>query len=312
MCTYNGERYLREQLDSIVNQTMLPSELIICDDGSVDSTLDIVANFARSAPFNVRFGRNPTRLGSTKNFEQAIELCTGEFIALSDQDDVWYPKKLAGLSTVLIPDPSIGGAFSDGDLINEMSQPIGKTLWRVFAFTEKYQRQFAQYDPISVLCKRGVVTGATLMFRARFRSTLLPIPNSWWHDSWIAWMLVLKSRLVFTRERLLGYRIHSNQQAGVPALTFFDRLNSSREAESMTCTRTAQQFEDLISYLKKTSNMISPALLGDVEGAIHHARSRANLSSNFLVRSKYVLSHILSYKKYSNGLRTIIKDIVLG
>jgi glycosyltransferase involved in cell wall biosynthesis len=291
---------------------MLPSELVICDDGSVDSTPEIVADFVRSAPFKVRFVQNPANLGSTKNFEQAINLCTGEFIALCDQDDVWYLNKLARLLTVLASDSSIGGVFSDGDLINELSQPIGKHLWEVFGFTEKYQRWFAQSDPAAVLCKRGVVTGATMMFRAGLRSALLPIPNSWIHDGWFAWMLVLQSRLTFTHERLIGYRVHRNQQAGVPAITFSDRLSRSRAEENRASTRTAQQFEDLKSHLEETPNKLPQAFLEDILGVIHHSRARANLSRKFLVRSMYVLSHARYYNKYSNGLRTMLKDMVLS
>ena len=98
MCTYNGEKYLREQLESIALQTRLPAELVICDDRSTDSTSEIIRNFADSAPFPVRFNLNPVNLGGatkgiTKNFEQASRLCTGDLIAFCDQDDVWLPKK---------------------------------------------------------------------------------------------------------------------------------------------------------------------------------------------------------------------------
>src|ERR1700733_5344548 len=130
MCTYNGERYLREQLDSITSQTMLPAELIICDDGSVDSTLKIAEDFAHSSPFKVRVQRNSKNLGVTKNFEQAICLSSGEFIALCDQDDVWYPQKLAALSAKLSANPLAGGVFSNADLIDENSRPLGKELWQ--------------------------------------------------------------------------------------------------------------------------------------------------------------------------------------
>src|SRR5882762_9087557 len=94
MCTYNGARYLREQLDSIAAQTRPPSELIVCDDNSLDETREIVAGFAASAPFPVRLGVNEQNLGSIRNFERAIKLCEGDLIALSDQDDVWLPEKL--------------------------------------------------------------------------------------------------------------------------------------------------------------------------------------------------------------------------
>jgi glycosyltransferase involved in cell wall biosynthesis len=310
MCTYNGERYLREQLDSIARQTTLPSELIICDDGSIDSTLEIARDFVRSSPFEVKIHRNPRNLGITKNFEQAIGLCSGEFIALCDQDDVWYPQKLATLSEILTTNPAAGGVFSNADLIDENSRPLGKELWRAFDFAPKFQRRFMQGDPVSVLLKRGVVTGAAFMVRADLRDAFLPIPASWLHDDWITWMLTLKSSLIPTPERLLGYRVHSSQQAGVPKLTLRGRIGQPREEENKMCRERAQRFRDLQAYLAEMLINPSPGLMRDTEMVIRHSDSRANMGRSFIARLRYVLSNYPAYNRYSNGLRTMLKDLL--
>lgn len=98
MATYNGARFIRRQLDSYSTQTLLPTELIVCDDGSTDATLDIVNSFTRSAPFPVLIAINPVRLGYTANFLKAAQMCRGELIAFSDQDDEWLPGKLARIN----------------------------------------------------------------------------------------------------------------------------------------------------------------------------------------------------------------------
>lgn len=95
MATFNGERFIRQQLDSFVRQTALPAELIVCDDCSNDSTLSILSDFSRSAPFPVAIVKNPKRLGHTANFLQAARMCQGDLIAFSDQDDEWLPQKLS-------------------------------------------------------------------------------------------------------------------------------------------------------------------------------------------------------------------------
>src|SRR6266851_3311364 len=95
MCTYNGERFLQQQLDSIAQQTLLPAELVVCDDGSTDRTIEILEDFASSAPFAVRIHRNETNLGYRANFMKCAMFCSGDFIAFCDQDDVWRPDKLA-------------------------------------------------------------------------------------------------------------------------------------------------------------------------------------------------------------------------
>src|SRR3954470_17842517 len=91
MCTYNGARFLGEQLASVAAQTRPPDELVVCDDRSTDETASLVRDFAAAAPFRVRLHVNERNLGSTRNFERAVSLCEGDLIALSDQDDEWLP-----------------------------------------------------------------------------------------------------------------------------------------------------------------------------------------------------------------------------
>src|SRR5262245_49520236 len=105
LCTYNGARFLHDQLSSIARQSSLPHELVICDDRSSDNTVAIIERFALGAPFPVRWQVNATNLGSTKNFELAISRCHGDVIALSDQDDIWQRDKLAQIERVLLQFP---------------------------------------------------------------------------------------------------------------------------------------------------------------------------------------------------------------
>lgn len=94
MCTYNGEQFLREQLDSILAQTYPIHELIIQDDCSTDHTADIVREYARQYPF-IRFHANISNLGFNRNFQDALSKAEGDYIAIADQDDIWYEEKIA-------------------------------------------------------------------------------------------------------------------------------------------------------------------------------------------------------------------------
>ena len=93
LATYNGEKYLREQLDSILSQSIQDFELVACDDCSTDSTLKILNEYAEK-DFRVKVFTNEKNLGFKKNFEKAIFLCSGDYIALSDQDDIWTENHL--------------------------------------------------------------------------------------------------------------------------------------------------------------------------------------------------------------------------
>lgn len=214
LASYNGERYIGAQLESIARQTRLPDELVICDDASTDSTEDIVREFARRAPFAVRFLQHE-RMGSTRNFELAIAECRGDIIFLCDQDDVWYPNKVKTIEAVFIDRPETGAVFTDADVVDENLQPLGSRLWKYFKFRPKEQAQVEAGDALSVLLRHPVATGATMAFRSRFRDFLLPMPPTW-HDAWIALLVGATSRLVALPKPLIAYRQHGNNQIGVP------------------------------------------------------------------------------------------------
>ena len=123
MTTYNGEKYLKEQIDSILNQTVSDFELIVCDDVSSDSTMDILNDYAEKDD-RVHVFRNEENLGFLKNFEKAIRICLdrgAEYVALSDQDDVWTDDYLMVLSNILKVNPDIDIAY--GKRLNFTSNP---------------------------------------------------------------------------------------------------------------------------------------------------------------------------------------------
>jgi glycosyltransferase involved in cell wall biosynthesis len=123
MATYNGARFLSEQLDSIRNQDTLPDELIVSDDGSTDETLDIVSDFRRRAPFHVKVLRGPG-CGYAENFWSAAALASCETIAWSDQDDVWHPEKLSSSLRVL-QDTQVAMVSHSAALVGPSLKPLG-------------------------------------------------------------------------------------------------------------------------------------------------------------------------------------------
>src|SRR5262245_40539658 len=177
MCTYNGARYLSAQLESIAAQSVLPDELVICDDGSVDDTVEIIKEFAASAPFSVRLQINSVNLGSTKNFEKAILLCKGDLIALADQDDVWLARKLETLAAEFQSDPKVGLVFSDAEVVDDDLRPLNQRLWKSIGFDETARRKLKTDQRMEVLLPGWTVTGATMAFRSRYRALVVPIPD---------------------------------------------------------------------------------------------------------------------------------------
>ncbi len=159
MCTYNGAKYIQEQLDSIAAQSRLPDELVVCDDRSSDNTIEIVKSFGSKVPFSVSLYLNEENLGIIKNFEKAISLCTGNIIALSDQDDVWKPNKIEKILTAFAENLGAGYVFSNAELVNESLMPLGSSLWESLGIEDNFLKEYSQDTQVRILLKQSVTWG---------------------------------------------------------------------------------------------------------------------------------------------------------
>jgi glycosyltransferase involved in cell wall biosynthesis len=207
MATYNGEKYLSEQLRSLAEQTELPDELVICDDESNDSTARVVGLFAATAPFPVRFIRNEQRLGYYENFMKAAGLCTSEYIAFCDQDDVWLSEKLAvahryirdtgctlfqhGFRLIDAAGNSIQGQSDHWGIEGFGRWGIARGMTQVF---ERSMLSFAPLRAISI----DHFTGTQVMT----------------HDQWILFINSLMGKVVTAQDVLVHYRQHGQNVMG--------------------------------------------------------------------------------------------------
>lgn len=322
MCTYNGAKYLTEQLGSLLTQERPPDELVVCDDGSTDGTIALLQQFAASSPFPVRILENPLNLGFSRNFAQAIRLCRGDLIALADQDDLWYPAKLRRLEEIFQRELGIEGVFSDGEIVDETSRPVGRTLWQSFLFGRNDQQRFRSGRGVDALLRRNVVTGMALAVRRSASDLLLDMPPSWMHDGWLAMLIEIRSGLYACPDRLVGYRVHHEQQAGTPPTTaaklralrrglgaYMDRVRENNLAEYQ---RTAVQSEDLLDVLTRMG-LGDDRLRNKVRAKASHARRGAQaLERSRLQRWPILLPHMRSYASFSpNGLRGSLRDLLV-
>lgn len=310
LCTYNGQQFLQKQLESIAAQTLLPTELVACDDVSNDLTIDILNEFARNAPFKVRIVRNSRNLGTTRNFEQAISLCGGEFIGLCDQDDWWAPEKLEVLRNRLTTS-NAGAIFSDGFLMNENSQLTGSTLWEANLFDAK-KGQFLEPcrrdQAIAELLKRNVVTGATVLLRSELSDLLFPTPAEWVHDGWLAWMMVLHSSLLACPEKLVRYRIHTSQQVGMPPDSARARLKRARISDEVAYRSQEEQYHLLCGYARSHPEVCDPQLCQRIEDKRAFAAFRADIASVKGPKWRKITANRAAYRLYAQGWRSMLKD----
>jgi len=173
MATYSGADYLEAQLESLVQQTRLPAELVVFDDQSSDATIEILERFKRTAPFRMYLSRNVERVGYAANFARALSACRGDMIFLCDQDDFWLPQKIQTVSDWFDRDPRDQVLVHDLEFCDSALQPIGQ---------RKIERMASYTDP-----QESYVTGAATAVRRRFLQILFPFPNVEFigHDDWI-------------------------------------------------------------------------------------------------------------------------------
>jgi glycosyltransferase involved in cell wall biosynthesis len=315
LATYNGESYIGEQLDSIARQTRLPDELVISDDVSTDSTLDIVNEFARRVTFPVKVSINQERLGATRNFEIAIRACSGDIIFLCDQDDVWYPDKIARIEECFKNNVNVDAIFTDADVVDQNLNLLEGSLWRRLKISRQELAGVAAHGgAFKVLLARNLATGATMAFRAKCRQNIVPIPKEWVHDYWIALIISISSNLIAFPTSLIAYRQHSSNQIGAPPLS--DNKISKTEGRGFHLIYgpriKAIQFilDRLIeSSINNTPGAKNKILQVKEELAFLYARS--SLPSTRWKRLPVILQELFAsrYHRYARGTRCALKDL---
>jgi glycosyltransferase involved in cell wall biosynthesis len=215
LCTYNGERYLKEQLDSFLRQKLLPYEIVACDDASTDSTVEILEDFARTAPFPIRIYRSEHNLGLIQNFSKAASLCTGDYVAFSDQDDIWLPDRLnASFHRMKEAEREYGSdipllVYSDLSLIDSEGRCIRPSFM-------KYQKMWhSDHGLLRILLAQNTIAGNTSLCNKVLMQVSLPFPEVITnHDGWFALVAASIGKIFFIPEALVLYRQHESNAVG--------------------------------------------------------------------------------------------------
>lgn len=198
LCTFNGARYLRAQLDSLLAQTYRNIEIIALDDGSSDATLDILNEYRR-CDTRLQVASNPRNLGLAKNFERAITMCRGDFIAPCDQDDIWLPEKLGTLYEAL---GQHSLAYCDSEFVDEDGRGLGTTM-------SDNCTMVSSDDPI-IFAAANCVAGHAMLVRREIVARALPIPPHFYYDWWLAAVAASADGVVYCDRPLVKYRLHAH------------------------------------------------------------------------------------------------------
>jgi len=311
LSTFNGERHLDEQLQSLVRQTRQPDMLAVVDDASTDGTMDRLKSFASVAPFSVKVVQNPARTGATGTFARAISLCQGDIIFLCDQDDVWHDDKIEQMAPILAS--GCGLVFCNADLVNEDLSRRGSTLWDSIGLTTADRQAIINaQDVFEVLLRRNLAWGASMAFRASLREALFPFPENQGHDTWIFLAGAALASVRAIDAPLFKYRQHSRQMYGAAsssALT--DRVAASASSAQRHQQNLFGIWSSLLSRLSKVPG-VPPARLDAVADRVRHLGVRAQLPPGRVARVRPVLRELTSgrYRRFSSGARSALLDLV--
>lgn len=230
LCTCNGEKYIEEQLLSILQQDLSVDEIVVSDDLSTDATLDIVSSIASTTSIPIRILTNNTssHYGVCANFEKAINATTGDIIFFSDQDDVWKPYKTKIISDWFEKYTDKTMVFTDAVLVDEYGDPILRENNEPLTIVNNLQ---TSYDVLNKLCRspylleaylnRSFYTGATMAVR---RSLVHQVPllqlgeGKLHHDIIIALLAIDAGSVLLVPHPLIQYRIHAKQVTSLPVV----------------------------------------------------------------------------------------------
>ncbi|MDB5154493.1 MAG: glycosyl transferase, partial [Mucilaginibacter sp.] len=199
LCTYNGEKFLKKQLDSILSQDYNNIEIIAVDDCSGDSTWDILQAYSR-LDNRLKPHKNDQNIGYIRNFEKAISLCGGDFIALADQDDIWKKDKIK-ISVKSIKDCIL--VYHNSDFIDENDKRIGHST-----MASKHR----MYDGESCLplILSNCISGHATLFKKELIQYVLPLDSNYYHDWWISYVAFNIGKVKFINKVLVHYRQHKD------------------------------------------------------------------------------------------------------
>lgn len=320
MCTYNGEAFVEQQLESILRQTRVPDELVISDDGSSDRTLEIARRVIAGRGCTVRILQNAQNLGHIKNFEKAVAATTGDIILMSDFDDVWFPERVALTLPRFSGNSGVVLVYCDAEITDAALRPAGGTL-----FTRRRDMQLG-VTPTADQIGRGLGFNAPMMaFHSSLKPFILPFSNQWAHDHWIGFIAYAVGEVNWINRPLLYYRRYGQNVGGDPDLDgglLYRWRVAAKKSELKQYAHRTRRFDAMLKRLQEIKANALPLpkhnrldeLLRECEDCLHFARLREALKQRpRVVRMPVALWSLVrgDYRRHAHGAKSFVQDVAI-
>lgn len=316
LATFQGERFLRPQLESFVNQTRPPDELWISDDHSTDRTLAIVDEFSSAAPFPVNVVSNPRRGGVNENFENSVRHCGGDVILFSDQDDVWLPSHVEKLVAPIENDDRIMAVASDSRFVDEDLNETGGTQAQsdrfpasLLAATMRLPRR-----QLELVLRQNIHSGHGMAFRKSLLPLLMPFTGTFMFDEWVLVLAATAGYITYVPEPLTLHRQHRQQTLGARNKGLQQWATQSKHVSGEQERIQQEKWREMLNRARARSDMLPDPK--PVERALQRkldfvSRSIRTRRRPLPVRLVLTLRELLlgRYHRLGRGLLTFARDL---
>lgn len=310
IAAYNGEEFISAQLDSILNQTVEVTEIVICDDNSTDKTWDIVQSYREKYPELFKIFRNDKNSGCSGNFEKALFCCSGDIIFLADQDDVWQKNKVEKMLQPFT-DPGILGVYSDSLIVDRNLESLNCTHLQLRGYSPA---RLGAMPQVEIFARRVPPAAHDMAIRRKTLKYLLPFPRlKNVHDSFIGVAIAAQYGWAVIPETLTLFRQHGNNAS-----------NSGQKQTLAGMFRTAKKSiaDDTFLWNAKLYSFTLARLKAQLDDKVEmllkervlHSENRSKMGKvNFFYRLWLIIEELFSFRyfRFARGLKSVIQDIFL-
>lgn len=307
LCTYNGALFIEEQLKSIAQQTRVPDEVIILDDRSTDSTVELIDAVCKQYQLSCAIQINATRLGVEANFSCAMGKTTGDVIFFCDQDDVWSPEKVEKMIAPFERNETVSLVYSDGYIVGPN---LESTEYTLFSRSPNKKLQDGDTRDVGKLLRQGRAPGikaSSVAFASRIRDVAGPVPEGVAHDSWVAFWGYALGRVVAIHEPLYYYRRHNQTAGGSSTNKLIPGLNNLKEVAPIVPLREKAHLAQCV-YAKSCE--VERAMAGKI--ALSPRFQALKIAAQEAARTLKAREAIIGSSGWLNRMRKGVVSLVKG
>lgn len=305
LCTFNGSKYIIEQLESILKQTRLPDEIVMVDDISEDDTVALAENYLKRSNIEYHILRNTERLGVAANFLKAMKYASGDYIFCCDQDDIWMENKIACFLKQIHATKKML-YFSNGMLVNAEGVPMNCTLWESVHFDPI---KLNKNTPFDLILQKCFVTGAAMAVSKELVEMIDEIPAGWLHDGWLSLMAGLHQSIEAIDEITFYYRQHGNNVIGTHGKSLSDTMKVWKSNTNKLPKVRRERYLRFLSIKERKiieNNQKLDACIrfwNDLDQLKQHSHMRQCI---------IIIKHLLTgnYRKFYTGISGAFRDII--